>query len=63
MNIQELQESTSYDINFIIHASVIKNYNIHTLIDSEDEYIVSVLMNKYNINIEEFKKMVIMMHL
>ena len=54
MNIQELQDSTSYDINFIVH--VIKNYNIHTQIDNEDSYNVSVLMNKNNINIEELKK-------
>ena len=54
MNIQELKESTSYDINFIIH--VIKNYNIHTQIDNEDGYNISVLMNKHNINIEELKK-------
>ena len=54
MNIQELQKSTSYDINFIIH--VIKNYDIHTQIDSEDSYNISVLMNKNNINIEKLKK-------
>ena len=54
MNIQELQDSTSYDINFIVH--VIKNYNIHTQIDNEDSYNVSVLMNKNNINIEKLKK-------
>ncbi len=54
MNIQELQNSISYDINFIIH--VIKNYKIHTEIDNEDSYNVSVLMNKNNINIEKLKK-------
>ncbi len=34
------KDATAYDINFIIH--VIKNYNIHTQIDYEDGYNISV---------------------
>jgi hypothetical protein len=41
INIQELQDSTTSDINFIIH--VVKYYNIHTQIDNEDGYNVSNL--------------------
>jgi hypothetical protein len=46
-NIQELQYSKLYDINFIYF--VFKNYNIHTQIDNEDTYDVSVLINRNNI--------------
>ena len=54
MSIKEIQNSTSYDINFIVH--VIQNYQTHTEIDNDDSYDIRFKLNKYNINTEELKK-------
>jgi len=54
MSIKEIKNSTPYDINFIVH--VIKHYQIHTQIDNEDSYDVSVNINKYNVNVYNLKE-------
>ncbi len=54
MSIKEIQNSTPYDINFIVH--VIENYDIDTEIDDEDSYYLRVKVNKYNINIQKLKE-------
>ena len=53
--IKEIQNLTPYDINFIVH--VIQQYSMHTNIDDDDSYLVSVKINKYNVNVQDMKQM------
>jgi hypothetical protein len=58
MNIKEIHDTLTYDINFIIH--VLENYDMHVLpkVNNNDEtkYNLSVKVNEYNINIEKLKE-------
>ena len=53
--IKEIQNLTPYDINFIVH--VIQQYSMHSNIDDDDSYLVSVKINKYNVNVQDMKQM------